>query len=177
MFCPEEAIKERDHPVGEIVVANVEGLRGLTYGRLRIGEASASPLIKRVKKEIPEDGLTIIDCPPGTACPAVESMRGSDLCVLVTEPTPFGFHDLKLALAVAKKLKLPHVVLVNKKGLPGPDIERFCEDNKIPVVGDLPLAREIAETYSKGRLLVSEAKYERAFKLLLSRLLEEADLL
>jgi MinD superfamily P-loop ATPase len=173
-FCPEEAIEERDHPIGEIVRASAEGLRGLTYGRMRIGEASASTLIKRVKKEIPGDGLTIIDCPPGTACPAVESMRGSDLCVLVTEPTPFGFHDLKLALAVAKKLRLPHVVLLNKKGLPGADIEAFCRKNGIPIVGEIMHERTIAETYSEGRLLVSDPKNEGTFRSALARILEEA---
>lgn len=174
-FCPEEAIDERDHPVGEIVRADAAGLRGLVYGRLNIGEASASILVKNVKKEIPEQGLTIIDCPPGTACPAVESMRGSDLCVLVTEPTLFGFHDLKLALAVTKKLRIPSAVLINKKGLPGPDIEGFCQDKRIPIIGHVPFEREIAETYSRGRLLVSEARHERAFRFLLSRLSEEVE--
>jgi len=174
-FCPEGAVEERDHAVGEIVIASADGLRALTYGSLRIGEASASTLIKRVKKEIPDDGFTIIDCPPGTACPAVESIRGSDLCVLVTEPTPFGFHDLKLALAVTEKLRLPRVVLINKKGLPGPDVEGFCRQNRIPVIGEVPHERGIAEAYSKGELLVSDPKYERTFKLLLTRLLEEAE--
>jgi MinD superfamily P-loop ATPase len=175
MFCPEHAIEERDHPVGEIVRVSADGLRGITYGRLKIGEVSASTLIKRVKKETPDDGLIIIDCPPGTACPAVESMRGSDLCVLVTEPTPFGFHDLKLALAVADKLRLRRVVLVNKKGLPGPDVEGFCRDNKIPVVGEVPFERAIAQEYSKGRLLVCDPKYERTFRSVLTRLLKEVD--
>jgi MinD superfamily P-loop ATPase len=174
-FCPEEAIEERDHPIGELVRARVDGLRGLTYGRLKIGEASATALVRRVKKEISEDGLTVIDCPPGTACPAVESMRDSDLCVLVTEPTPFGLHDLKLALAVTAKLRLPHVVLVNKKGLPGPDIKGFCTDKKIPLIGELPFERSIAELYSKGGLLVSSPKHEQTFRSVLKNLLEEVE--
>jgi MinD superfamily P-loop ATPase len=172
-FCPEEAIEERDHQIGEVVRASAEGLRGLVYGRLRIGEASASALIKRVKKEIPDDGLTIIDCPPGTACPAVESMRGSDLCVLVTEPTPFGFHDLKLALAVTEKLNLPRVVFLNKKGLPGPDVCAFCRENGIPIVGEVRHERRIAEIYSEGGLLLSDPEYERVFRSALARILEE----
>jgi MinD superfamily P-loop ATPase len=173
-FCPEGAIEERDHSIGEIVHSRAEGLRGLIYGRLRIGEAAASNLIKLVKKEIPHDGLTIIDCPPGTACPAVESMRGSDLCVLVTEPTPFGFHDLKLALAATEKLRIQHVVLVNKKGLPGIDIEEFCSRKGIPIVAEIPHARAIAEKYSEGRLLVTEPEHESVFKSALARILEEA---
>ena len=172
-FCPEGAVEERDHPIGEIVHASVEGLAGLIYGKLRIGEAAASTLIKRVKREVPDNGLTIIDCPPGTACPAVESMRGSDLCVLVTEPTPFGFHDLKLALAVTKKLRLPKVVLLNKKGLPGPNVNSFCDNNGIPVVAEIPHERLIAEIYSEGRLLVSNPEHERVFGSALARILEE----
>jgi MinD superfamily P-loop ATPase len=174
-FCPEDAIEDRDHPMGEIIRLDANGLRGLTYGRLRVGEASAATLIKRVKRQLPKDGLTIIDCPPGTACPAVESMRGSDLCVLVTEPTPFGFHDLKLALAVTKKLRLPHVVLLNKTGLPGPDVRRFCAESGLPIVGEIPLQREIAETHSEGRLLVRAPGLKRQFESMLERILEEAE--
>jgi MinD superfamily P-loop ATPase len=172
-FCPEAAIEERDHAIGEIVSGTSKGLRGLIYGDLRIGEATASTLIKRVKKVIPDEGITIVDCPPGTACPAVESMRDSDLCVLVTEPTPFGFHDLKLALAVTKKLGLPHVVLVNKKGLPGPDLNSFCEDSGIPIVAEIPHDRAIARDYSEGRLLISDPVYNQAFRSALNRILEE----
>jgi MinD superfamily P-loop ATPase len=174
-FCPEGAIEERDHPMGEIIRLGANGLRGLTYGRLRVGEASAATLIKRVKRQLPKGGLTIIDCPPGTACPTVESMRGSDLCVLVTEPTPFGLHDLKLALAVTKKLRLPHVVLVNKTGLPGPNIREFCSENRLPIVGEIPLRREIAETYSEGRLLVRDLGLKRQFESMLERIMEEAE--
>jgi MinD superfamily P-loop ATPase len=174
-FCPEGAIEERDHPMGEIISLGANGLRGLTYGRLRVGEASVATLIKRVKRQLPKDGLTIIDCPPGTACPAVESMRDSDLCVLVTEPTPFGFHDLKLALAVTKKLRLPHVVLLNKTGLPGPDVRRFCEENRLQIVGEIPLQREIAGAHSEGRLLVRAPDMKRRFESMLERILEEAE--
>lgn len=173
MFCPEEAIEERDHAMGEIIHGRAEGIGGLIYGKLRIGEASASTLIKQVKKEIPNNGLTIIDCPPGTACPAVESMRGSDLCVLVTEPTPFGFHDLKLALATADKLRLPHVVLINKQGLPGPDVAGFCGERGIAVVGEIPNSRDIATEYSNGNLLATNQIHRDQFKAILDRLRKE----
>jgi len=174
-FCPEGAIEERDHPMGEIIHLSASELRGLTYGRLRVGEASAATLIKRVKMTMPGDGLTIIDCPPGTACPAVESMRGSDLCVLVTEPTPFGLHDLRLALAVTKKLRLPPVVLLNKTGLPGPDIREFCASTGVPIVGEIPIRRAIAETYSEGKLLVRDPGFKRQFESMLERILKEAE--
>jgi len=175
MFCPEDAIEERDHHMGEIIHLSASGLLGLTYGRLRVGEASAATLIKRVKRGMTNNRLTIIDCPPGTACPAVESMRGTDLCVLVTEPTPFGLHDLKLALDVTKKLRLPHVVLLNKAGLPGPDIKKFCADNGLPIVGEIPLQRAIAETYSEGKLLVRDPGFKKLFESMLERILKEAE--
>lgn len=130
-------------------------------------------LIKSVKKSVPDPGLTIVDCPPGTACPAVESVRGSDLCVLVTEPTPFGLHDLKLALEVTRKLKVPSVVLVNKAGLPGPDIRRFCPDAGVGVVSEIPMSREIAEAYSEGKLLVSDPVMRNIFNSTLRKIVSE----
>lgn len=174
MFCPEDAIEERDHSMGEIISVRSEGLRELIYGQLRVGEASAAALIKHVKKAVPDHELTIVDCPPGTACPAVESIRGSDICVLVTEPTPFGLHDLKLALAVTRKLKIPSTVLINKTGLPGPDIARFCSESGLKVAGEIPMRREIAEAYSEGRLLVSDNGFRPVFESALQRILREA---
>ncbi|MGQ9588142.1 MAG: ATP-binding protein [Thermoplasmata archaeon] len=173
MFCPEGAIEERDYAIGEIIHARVSGLQGLIYGKLRIGEASAANLIRQVKREIPQDGFTIIDSPPGTACPAVESIRGSDLCVLVTEPTAFGFHDLKLAVATAEKLRLRHVVLINKQGLPGPDVTGYCKERGIPVVGEIPHSKEIARAYSIGSLLVTDRVHAESFGAVLKRLREE----
>lgn len=162
MFCPEEAITEQGHPMGDLVRRESDGHK-LLYGELRIGEAAAAPLIRKVKSEIP-DGMAVIDCPPGTACPSVESMRGSDICVLVTEPTPFGLHDLKLALEVCRKLKLRCGVFVNKQGIPGPDIRRFCEEQGVPVLGGLEFDRAIAETYSRGCLLIDDPSHRRVFE-------------
>ncbi|MEM0343723.1 MAG: ATP-binding protein [Thermoplasmata archaeon] len=173
MFCPENAIEERDYPIGEIVRVCAPPLQSLVYGQLRVGEASAARLIKSVKKSVPDRGLTIVDCPPGTACPAVEGVRGSDLCVLVTEPTPFGLHDLKLTLDVTHKLKVPSVVLINKAGLPGPDIWRFCSDAGVGVVGEIPMRREIAETYSEGKLLASDPVMRRIFNSTLRKIMAE----
>jgi len=163
VLCPEKAISERGHLVGEIIRSSGNGF-DLVYGRLRVGEASAVPLIRAVKEEIPKDHDAILDCPPGTACTSVESMRGADLCVLVTEPTPFGLHDLKLALEVAKSLKVKAAVFVNKDGLPGPSIDEFCNSKNIPIVGRLPLDRSIAETYSRGQLISSSGPFMRSFE-------------
>lgn len=173
MFCPESAITECAHPVGEILEVTSEG-QDLLYGRLRIGEAAPVPLIRGVKAMIPTDGLAIIDCPPGAACSMVESVRGSDIVVLVTEPTPFGLHDLKLALSAVKKMRLRHAVMINKQGLEGPDIKAFCCDKGIDVVGELPYGRSIAEAYSDGRLLVSQAEYQSRFRSILDCIIEAA---
>jgi len=163
LLCPEEAISEADHLMGE-VIRTESGVLRLTYGRLKVGEAAATPLIRRVKASVPDSDSVILDCPPGTACTAVESIKGADACVLVTEPTPFGMHDLRLALEVAKKLKVPSAVFINKHGLPGPDIEGFCEANRIPVVGKLPMDRGIAEAYSRGELVAETCGYNEVFE-------------
>jgi MinD superfamily P-loop ATPase len=162
MFCPDDAVTEKDHLMGEVIRAE-GGVLDLIYGRLRVGEAAATPLIRRVKKATPDGPIVIMDCPPGTACTAVESIKGADVCVLVTEPTPFGLHDLKLALEVTRKLKVPVAVFINKHGLPGPDIERFCGAHKVPVVGKLPLDRSIAESYSRGELIAGDPRFRAAF--------------
>ena len=163
LFCPEKAVSERGHHVGEALVSS-GGPFDLLYGRLRVGEAMPTHLIKEVRGRIPEDRDAVLDCPPGTSCASVESIRGSDLCILVTEPTPFGLHDLKLALRMTDKLGVPATVFINKHGLPGPDIDAFCSAEGVPVIGRLPLEREIAERYSKGELLVGQTKYRAVFE-------------
>lgn len=171
MFCPENAISEQDHLIGHIVWKG-DGQRRLVYGELRVGEASSVPLIRKVKSEMPDGAPAIIDCPPGTACPAVESMRGSDFCILVTEPTPFGLHDLKLALEVCDRLRLKRGVFINKQGIPGPDIRRFCEERGVPVLGELRFGKDIAERYSKGELLVDKPEHRQVFEELLGSVKE-----
>lgn len=162
-FCPEDAIEEVPHAIGEVIESTGEPF-DLAYGRLMVGEATAVPLIREVKRRLRIDQNCLLDCPPGTACTAVESIRGADFCVLVTEPTPFGLHDLKLALKVVEKLGVKHGVFINKDGLPGPDISGFCEENGVPVVGRLPLDRDIAVIYSKGTLLVESGSYVETFE-------------
>lgn len=162
LLCPEGAITEVDHLMGEVITTE-GGQLPLTYGRLKVGEAAATPLIRRVKNAAPNAEIVIMDCPPGTSCTAVESIKDADACVLVTEPTPFGMHDLKLALEVTRKLKVPSAVFVNKYGLPGPDIEKFCDAHKIPVVGKLPIDRWIAETYSRGELIADDSRFHTTF--------------
>ncbi len=144
-FCPRNAIYEVDRPMGRIV--EIESDIKLTYGILNVREASPVPLIRRVKKRIRGDA--VMDCPPGTSCPMVESVRDADYCILVCEPTPFSLHDLKLAMSVLEKLEIPYGVVINKYGLP------FNVEDKIDaeIIGKIPFRKDIAENYSKGKLL------------------------
>ncbi len=144
-FCPKGAIEEVDRPIGKIVEVNSD--IKLTYGVLNVGEATPVPVIKHVKKRIGKEA--IIDCPPGTSCPMVESVRDADYCILVCEPTPFSLHDLKLAMSVLDKLEIPYGVVINKYGLP------FNIEDKIDaeIIGRIPFDKRIAECYSKGELL------------------------
>lgn len=162
-FCPEGAIVEKPHRIGDVMTSSGTPF-DLVYGRMKIGETAAVPMIREVKRLLPADDDFLLDCPPGTACTAVASIRGADLCILVTEPTPFGLHDLKLALKVTRKLGVRHAVFINKHDLPGPNISRFCADNDVPVVGKLPFDRDVAVTYSKGSLLVESGLHVQTFE-------------
>ncbi len=155
-LCPEKAIKEVDWTTGKIVW--VSGEIKLTYGELVVGEASPVFLIRRVRREI--GGNAIIDCPPGVACPMVESVIDADFVILVAEPTPFSLHDLKLAISVVEELRKDFGVVINKYGLPF-DIEEWCHSNGIEVLAKLPFSRKIAESYSKGEFLKEYGEFFR----------------
>jgi len=145
-FCPNEAIIEVDKPIGKIIEVKSSKIK-LTYGILNVGEASPVPLIREVKRRIKKNA--IIDCPPGTSCPMVESVRDVDVCILVCEPTPFSLHDLKLAMDVLDKLEIKYCVVINKYGLPYNIEDKISAD----IIGKIPFSRDIAQKYSKGELL------------------------
>lgn len=149
LLCPEKAIKEKSKVIGirEIGISN--GIQ-FVHGKLNIGEPMPTPLIRAVKECINPNYLVIIDAPPGTSCPMIESIKGSDFCILVTEPTPFGLHDLKLAVEVTKKLKIPSGVIINRADIGDDRVERYCEEENIPLLMSIPMDKEIAVAYSKG---------------------------
>jgi MinD superfamily P-loop ATPase len=171
-LCPEGAISEVGHPVGEVIVGGSPTVK-LVYGVLKVGEPSAVGLIKKVLAEVKGDALVISDCPPGTACTATEAVRGSDYCVLVTEPTPFGLHDLELAAQMVRKVGVKAGVFVNKAGLPGPDVDAVCAKHGLSVIGTLAHDRRIAERYSAGGLIVDDERHAVTFNALLGRIKEE----
>ncbi|HBC89801.1 MAG TPA: (4Fe-4S)-binding protein [Lentisphaeria bacterium] len=147
--CPGKAIMEKPRHIG-ILEIGAKGDVGFVSGCLDIGIASSPALIRAVRKQSKNAGLEIIDCPPGTACSFVTSVKDSDFVLLVTEPTRFGLHDMTLAIKVIKQLKLPFGVLVNKSISDDDCIGKYCSSEKIPLLMRIPDDRSIAEAYSRG---------------------------
>ncbi|NCO24246.1 MAG: (4Fe-4S)-binding protein [Candidatus Infernicultor aquiphilus] len=175
LFCPENAISEQGREIGILEEGKARSISFID-GRLNIGEPMAPPIIRKIKKRINKDGikgksndianhhLTIIDAPPGTSCPVIESIKDSDYTILVTEPTPFGLHDLILAVEVLQKLKIPHGVVLNKCDVGDHKVEEYCKKNNIPLLLSIPLDREIAVAYSQGIPIVKiNSSYEQKF--------------
>jgi len=149
MVCPKKAITGEKHRVGVLKFGSVGDL-ALVYGELEIGKPMSVPVIKAVKNQIKEGKDVILDSPPGTSCPFVETVRGSDFCILVTEPTPFGLHDLKIAVEVLKKIAVPFGVVVNRAGIGDKKVYDYCRGENIRVLLEIPYQRRIAELYSRG---------------------------
>jgi len=152
-LCPESAISEEGREMG-VVERGRSGNLELIQGRLNIGEAMAPPVIREVKKYIDPANIVIIDVSPGTSCPVVEAVKGSDFCLLVTEPTPFGLNDLALAVEIVRKLGIPCGVVINRVGVGNQEVEQYCHREGIPILLKIPLDRKIAVLYSKGIPLV-----------------------
>jgi len=141
-------------------------------GRLNIGEALAPPLVRAVRAGAAASGLIILDAPPGTACPVVATLRGCDRVVLVTEPTPFGLHDLTLAVDLVRDLGVEMGVVVNRHGSGDDRVQAYCNRKGIPVWLEIPDDRRVAEAYSRGELAVDAVPgYRERFEVLLGRVL------
>ena len=152
-LCPEKAISEESRETGVVEWGHSDGV-GFVHGKLTVGEAMAPPVIRKVKEYANNDGTVIIDVPPGTSCPVVEAIKGSDFCILVTEPTPFGLNDLALAVETVRDLSIPCGVVLNRAGIGDSKVEEYCERENIPILLTLPLDTEIARLYSRGIPLV-----------------------
>ncbi len=154
--CPAQAILEVPRTIGIIQEGRAGWIR-FAHGVLNVGEAMASPLIRqlRVRLSHGQSEVAILDAPPGTACPVVSSLRGADVALMVTEPTPFGLHDLQVAVEVARGgLGLPVGVVVNRDGVGDAGVDAYCEAENIPILMRIPLDRRIAEAYSNGHSLM-----------------------
>lgn len=149
LVCPKDAIKEKERQIGVIKKGEANGVE-IVYGELNVGEAMAVPLIRAVKNEMKNDKTVVIDAPPGTACSLVASVHKTDYCILVTEPTPFGLHDLKITVQVLKDLGVPMGVVINRAGIGDRKVYEYCENEKIPVLMEIAFSKNIAELYSRG---------------------------
>jgi MinD superfamily P-loop ATPase len=154
-LCPEKAIFEVEREIGIIQEGCANGISFIN-GILNIGEPMASPIIRKTKERIQKNKIAILDAPPGTACPVIETVKGSDFCMLVTEPTPFGLNDLELAVGMLEKLGIPKGVVINKADIGDRGIWDYCKSKNIPILMEIPMDRGIAESYSRGIPFVIE---------------------
>jgi MinD superfamily P-loop ATPase len=170
--CPEEAITEIGRDLGVIEQGHRNALEFI-HGRLRVGEAMSPPLIRKVRAHTRPDTLTIIDAPPGTSCPVIAAMQGADFVLLVTEPTPFGLYDLKLAIGAVKILGMPCGLVINRSDMGDEKVKEYAQENDLPILMEIPFDRRIAEAYSRGSALVDVMpEWKEKFRQLYSRIEE-----
>ncbi len=151
-FCPQKAIKEVNKEIGFIEIGEKENLKFI-HGKLKIGQAIPVPLIKAVKKYMNGSGFTIIDAPPGANCSVVESVKKTDFCILITEPTPFGLNDMMQIIELLKNLDIKFGVVINKENLGDKRVENFCKRNNIPILMKIPFLKKISSQNAEGLAL------------------------
>lgn len=163
-LCPQKAISEANREIGKIEVGNAGDIQ-FVQGRLNVGEAMSPPLIRQVKAHVNPTRTVIIDAPPGTSCPVMAAVQGTDLCLLVTEPTPFGKHDLVLAVEALRKLRIPFGVVMNRSDIGNEEVDRYCREQDIPVLMRIPFKKDIAAAYAQGIPLIRVfPEYRACFK-------------
>ncbi len=170
LVCPAGAIAETPRDIGTLETGR-SGDVTFIQGLLRVGEAMSPPLIRQVKSAEPPADLIVIDAPPGTSCPVIESVRSADLVLLVTEPTPFGLNDLRLAVEMVRALGLPLGVIINRADSGDSRVREYCKANRISILVEIPDDRRVAEAYSRGELIVQALPEYRG---LLENLLSQA---
>jgi MinD superfamily P-loop ATPase len=169
LICPQKAITEKSKELGIIRIGRCINDIEFLDGVLNLGQAHASPLIRQVKKTAAQiknknQQITIIDAPPGTSCPVINTVKETDFCILVTEPTPFGLNDLILAVETVKKLNIPFCVVINRFDIGDNKVEKYCKDENIPILMKIPFSKEIALSYSEGIPIVEKyPEYKKIF--------------
>lgn len=162
LICPMNAIREKRRTIGKILVGYDKEIECFS-GILNLGEPMAGPIISKLRQHI--DGKsTIIDCAPGSSCNVVKAVIDCDYGILVTEPTVFGLHDLKIAVYLVRQMKIPYGVIINCHDPEENLIESYCMEEKIPILGRIPYDRKIAFLYSEGKLLVEDTAYRPIFQ-------------
>jgi MinD superfamily P-loop ATPase len=163
LLCPEKAIKEKGKRIGIMDFGSANNLQFI-QGKLDIGQAMSPPLIRAVKKYLNNTRSVIIDIPPGTSCPVVEAVKGSDFCLLVTEPTPFGLNDLRLTVETIKQMRIPIGVIINRADIGNRKVKDYCQQENIPVLMTIPFDRDIAVAYSEGKAIIeTQPEYKQKF--------------
>ncbi len=174
--CPERAILEAINPIGQLEAGlTTEGIH-FSYGALTISEPMPTPVIRQLKRfeHPPERAVVILDAPPGASCSVVETLRGADYALLVTEPSPFGLHDLKQMVAIVQEMGIPAGVVINRESEPYPALMDFCAQNHLPVLMRVPFERRIAEGVAKGSTLQQiDPRYEGELQQLFERIQSE----
>lgn len=174
LVCPDGAVVEGDKEIGELLHGK-SGDIAFHYGLMKTAAGGMSPRLIHALKQLAGEGLTILDSPPGTACSAVETVKGADLCVLVTDPTPFALHDLKLSVNMCRQIGLEPAVVVNRAGLDDANLRAYCAKADLAILGEIPDDRRIAEVYSVGDIVVDMLpEYRSCFRNLLERAGEAA---
>jgi len=160
-LCPAQALPMQKHKMGEIKTI-ISGHLTLVESRLDVGVEQAVPLIRQTHALVDENysdiQIQIIDCPPGTSCPVVAATKNANYVLLVTEPTPFGLNDLKLAVETIRKINKPSGVVINRFDIGNDAVERYCEREQIPILAKIPFDRKIAEGYSNGELVFDKIR-------------------
>ena len=170
LICSKGAISYKEREIGIVKEGNFNGSFFIN-GILNLKEPMPTPVIEKVKKHIKEEKIVIIDSPTGTSCPMIKTVIGSDFCILVTEPTPFGLNDLKLAVDVLRKLKIPFGVIINLVDLGDDKVEKYCKDENIDILLKIPFNRKISNGYSQGISLVDVMpEYKEKFKNLFKKI-------
>ncbi|MBN1119569.1 MAG: ATP-binding protein [Anaerolineae bacterium] len=182
LVCPQKAIREVPKAQGILeggpAASGGRTAAGIDFaqGLLNVGEPMAVPVISQLKKwrGLSDTDIVILDAPPGASCPVVESMRGADFALLVTEPTPFGLHDLRLAVELAREIDIPAGVIVNRDGIGDAGVDDYCREAGVPILMRIPMDRQIAEALARGESLVDAfPEYRDQFRDLHDRIVEQ----
>jgi MinD superfamily P-loop ATPase len=175
LVCPEDAIHEVGKPIGTLREGQTATGINFLNGELSIGEPMPTPVIREVKKAAPlESPLTIIDCPPGASCSVVTAIHDADYVILVTEPTPFGWHDLKQMLGVLEQTGTPAGIVINRDGIGDQAIEKQLAALPLPILMRIPFRENIAANLARGDLLTDILpEYREAFQLLYRQIIEQ----
>jgi len=178
VICPENAVTEKERILGT-VETGTGPLPDMSFGQglLDIGQVMVPPVIRQVKSHrAPDQGITLIDAPPGTSCPVIAAMKDTDFVILVTEPTPFGLNDLKLAVETVRLLNIPHGLIINRAGMGDDAVYTYAREMDLPVLMEIPYDKAIAQAYSRGDLIISQQEdYKEKFQTLYQTICHMAD--